>query len=232
MRVPLALVAVFLLAGCTQYSPTDGRDGDFGSCPSWTKGQSGFRIRDDGAMTYNAQSAATYYMPGGNFERWDLKAFNNTHPGAGLASGLLEFNGMPLDQFVFDFRPNHADLAQSTQLLYIQDGEMRLEFFADEGGYPGERLRAYDQVLGPNSARDEWVFRSDPAKHFSFYNVTLRLDLAAVDEAPHPRGVFLHWFMTEVDLDHDADTTTLELIRYIPELWYRTCSKDGTRFGN
>lgn len=232
MRALAIASVVFLLAGCTQNSPGDGTPtGDYGSCPSWVKGLSGYKIRDDGAMTYLPENAATYYMPGGGFERWDLRAFNQTDPGVGLGSGLLTFQDHPLDQMVFDFRPDSGvSLANTSRLLYIQDGEMHLEFFADEGGYPGELLFAYDQTKGPSSAQDKWVFRSDPVKNYSFYNITLRLDLAHADEDPNPRGVFVHWIMAEVDLDRNPDTTTMEAIRYAPELWYRTCGGDGTRY--
>lgn len=232
MRIVALLALVFLLAGCTQNSPTNGGPaGDFASCPSWVKGQSGYQVRDDGAMTYTADNAATYYMPppDGNYERWDLKAPNATTPGSGIGTGLQTFQGYPLDQLVFDFRPETSNLTAAKQLLYIQDGELTLEFLADEGGSPGQVLRAYDQARGPSSARDSWVFASDPVKKFAFHNITLRLDLAQPDEDPNPRGVFLHWTMTKVNLDNDFDTTTMELIRYNPQLWYRTCSSDGTR---
>lgn len=223
MRTASLLALGLLLAGCTQYTPDE--DIPFVSCPFWIQGLSSQGVNDRGSMTFPAPGGA---LP--SFERWDVFKGNGTTPGQGFGSGALDFQGHPLDQLVFDFRaePNKP-LANSSRILYIQDGEMTLEFLASDDGFPGEVLQAYDEALGPSSKRDSWVFTSDPATKFSIYNITLRLDLAGSDQAPNPRAVFAHWTMSKVNQDGDSQTTTTEVIRYSPEMWYRTCSADGTQ---
>lgn len=218
----LLLAAVALtLSGCT--APSGGDDGGFEiSCPAWVHLPHNAQIVD-GTLLMTNQTMAP------DLTRWDFKEPGQT-PGQGIGEGNLEtYKGRPLDQMVFDFRMRERDGSKAAQLLYVQDAELRLRFHASDGGYPGERLQAYDEALGRSSLRDEWVFRADPRLHYGIFNVTLRLELADSGEEPAPRGVFLEWEMVP-DLDRDIDTPSIARMRYAPQYLYRTCSDDGTRF--
>jgi len=222
VRILALLALALLIPGCTQNDPGDGGDEPQMSCPSWMKYPHNGQIID-GAMLFNNQTTAP------DFERWDFMEPNATRPGQGIGDGhLLEYNDRPLDQIVFDFHMRNKAANAPARLLYVEDAQLNLRFYASEGGYPGEPLGAYDQALGPDSTQHEWVFRSDPSTRYAIYNVTLRLDLAQADEDPNPRGVFLHWEL-QPNLDGDIDTQSIALMKYAPEFWYRTCGKDGTR---
>jgi hypothetical protein len=223
MRVALLLAALPLmagLAGCTQGTPGD----DFqATCPSWIKGRDAMGV--NGNLLFTNQTT----MP--DFDRWDFREGNNSawtgrnnphgRPGTGLGDGLEELFDRPLDFLVFDFRFTE----DGKRMLYIQDAQLIVRFYASEGGNPGEPLDAYLQGR-PQTAKSEWVYTTAPGG-FLLVNDTLRVDLARPDEAPNPRGVFVHWQMVP-NLDRNVDTASVAIMRYSPEFWYRSCNADGT----
>ncbi|MFA5944941.1 MAG: hypothetical protein WC876_10805 [Candidatus Thermoplasmatota archaeon] len=224
--VLLVLASSLALTGCVQGGPDD----DFGTptCPSWTKGRNAQIVSPAAKLLYSNQTTAP------DFDRWDFTEETyyangtvQTRWGA-FGSPYATFSGRPLDFIVFDFAG--AEFSGGRSILFVQDAEVKLLFFAaNEDGSPGELLPSWDTSKGQASAQDEWTFRSDPAKGFAFYNVTLRVDLAQPDDDPNPRGVFAYWTWV-FDLDHDRDTPSLLYTGYSPEFWYRSCSKDGTTF--
>lgn len=224
MRVPALLAMALLVAGCTQNDPGSGPGGDdFTSCPSWVKLPHNGQVID-GALMVNRDTVVP------DFERWDFMEPNATRAGQGIGDGhLREFDGHPLDQIVLDFHMRPKQGTQPARVLYVEDAELTLRFYRSDNGYPAEPIAAWDQALGAASAKEEWVFTSDPEDRYAIYNVTLRMDLAQPDQQPDPTGVFLHWQMTQHDLDGDIDTPSAAIMRYAPEFWYRTCSSDGTK---
>lgn len=231
VRLLLAVVLTFVLAGCTQGSP--GLDPDeVGSCPSWV--QYPHKTHSVGVgdplQWYHTGTQARF-----DVEQWDFRAPSSNKttgapiPGTAFGSTYEFYEGRPLDFLVFDFAV-HGQLNKSKTLLLVVDAEVHLQFIASEGGYPtGEVLAAWDVKKGPASAKTDWVFKPDPATNYAYYNLTLQVDLAPIDQDPNPRGVFLHWTW-EPDLDKDPETPSILRRGYAPDLWYRTCSKDGTRF--
>lgn len=223
----LALVALVLLVpGCTQNDPGGGPgDDDFITCPSWIKWPHDAYIISRGHPLRSDQPAT---------EAWDFRGpyvdeQGVERRGTALGEGArIEYNDHPLDFLRIDFKAT-TPLNQSDTTLIVVDAEVRLEFLASQDGYPtGEVLRAYDLSKGPSSAQDEWVFRSDPVKGYEVFNITFQVDLAQSDEDPNPRGVFLHWSWMP-NLDGNPDTPSVLDRGYVPELWYRTCSDDGTK---
>lgn len=225
----LLLAAGVLLAGCTQNSPNGEDGGAFGSCPSWVKGLSQERVVWSVNFLFTNQSTSAPAL-----DDWDLREptfdaqGNLAKPGAGFGEGFQEFQGAPLDQVVFDFVRRGSGDKQTG--LFVLDAEVHLTFLASYDGAPGETLSAYDQSKGPSSGKPEWVFRSDDADG-DWFNITLRVDLAGIDQQPDPRGIFVYWTWV-FDLDDNVDTPSAVARGYSPEFWYRTCSADGTRFGN
>lgn len=225
MRVALLAGLVFLLAGCTQGDPgsRNGHSGFQSTCPSWVKYPHNGQIIE-GALQWTNLSTNP-----DDLERWDFMAPNATRPGQGIGDGnLLEYDGHPLDEVVFDFHLRDKSPGTPRRALYVQDAQLHMMFFASEGGYPGQELEAYDTSKGPSSAKVEWIFGSDAAEGYTIHNVTLRVDLAQPDQPPAPAGVFVHWWI-DPDLDGDKDTPSVALMHYAPEFWYRTCSADGTK---
>lgn len=209
------------LAGCTQGDPGGGGDGFEGTCPAWVKGRNAQKV--DGNLALTNQTTVP------DFDRWDFAEpadrdkDGDLDPGTGFGDGITTWLEHPLDFLVMDFDRRHGE----DRLLYVQDAEVKVSFFASDGGYPGDPLQAYLQG-DPDGAQHQWTFRSGPGG-WRIENLTFRVDLARDDEQPDPRGVFVHWEMTDVDLDDDIDTASVVFMRYSPEFWYRTCSRDGTK---
>jgi hypothetical protein len=111
------------------------------------------------------------------------------------------------------------------QLLYIQDAELHVSFFADRDGQLGEEMEAYMDGH-PETAKHDWAFRTEPGSYL-IENITWKVQLAAPDQEPDPHGVYVHWEMLP-NLDNDIDTASVAIMRYAPEFWYRTCWSDGT----
>jgi hypothetical protein len=221
----LLLTSSLALAGCTQGDPGDDLPP---TCPSWTKGLSSQVVQPGIKLLYSNQTMTP------DFDDWDFgeEAYysNGTLQSrwSAFGSNLETFMDYPLDFLVFDFEG--AAISGGKSILYVQDAEVKLEFFAAgaDGAPSGERLSAWDERLGRSSSRSEWVFRSDAATGYSQSNVTLRVELAPSDQEPNPRGVFVYWSWT-FDLDRDRDTASLLYVGYSPEFWYRTCGSDGVR---
>ena len=220
----VAATLAFLLAGCTQGSPGTGPDGFASTCPSWIKYPHNGQIIE-GALQWTNTSTNP-----GDLERWDFMKWNATRGGQGIGDGhLLRYDGHPLDQLEFDFHLRDKAAGQPRRVLYVEDAELHARFFAAEDGYPGQLLEPWDRALGPSSAKHEWTFTSDPVKRYAIHNVTLKLELMPADQDPSPVGVFVQWELIP-DLDHNPDTPSVALMHYVPEFWYRTCSKDGTKW--
>ena len=214
MRLPALLLATLVpLAGCTQLDPGDD-DPDFtGTCPSWVKGMGTQVI--EGALLLTKETTAP------DFDRWDFREATAEAPGNGLGDGYLEFNGHPLDQIVLDFH-QRDEPGKPKRLLWVLDAELHLRFYRADGGQVGEPVEAWDQALGASSSKHEWVFGKQPGKEFGYHNITLRIDLTDPADDPDPHGVFAHWEMIP-DLDSNPDTPSAAVMRYAPDLWYRTC---------
>lgn len=228
MRLAVVVAVAFLLAGCTQGSPGGGKDTFSPSCPSWIKYPHNGQIVEGGMQwTNQSQPHPNFNGEISDLDRWDFMEPNATRGGQGLGDGLLTYEGHPLDQLVLNFHYRQKQGSEPARILYVQDAELHVRFYANEGGYPGQQLSPWEESQGRSSAKAEWVFTSDPQKHWSMFNLTWHLDLAQPDEAPAPIGVFVEWEMIP-DQDHDVDTPSAALIHYAPEFWYRTCSKDGT----
>lgn len=216
MRLALLLALLtssFALAGCTQGTPGD----DFGSptCPSWTRGLN--RQIIDGNLAVTNQTTVP------DLDRWDF-----TEPGdkgSGLGGPYKSFLGRPLDFITMDFHHRQSNDSKENRLLYIQDAELHIRFYADRGGQVGEAMEAFEEGQ-PGTAKHEWVFRTQPGG-FLFVNKTWKVELAAPDQEPDPHGVYVHWEMVP-NLDDDIDTASVVIMRYSPEFWYRTCWSDGT----
>lgn len=223
MRAFPLVAVVLLLAGCTQGDPGD--DGGIATtCPSWVKLPHNGQVIE-GAMLYNKDTTVP------DFERWDFMEPNATRPGQGIGDGhLLEFDDHPLDQIVFDFHMRNKEGSNPARLLYVEDAELTVSFFASRDGEIdfGTPVEAWDQAQGPSSSKHEWTFGIDPAKRYGIHNVTLRVDLAQPWEDPRPHGVFVRWLMTP-DLDGNLETPSIAIMRYAPEFWYRTCSSNGAK---
>jgi hypothetical protein len=217
VRNALALVLLttsLALTGCTQGDPGD----DFGdpTCPSWTRGQS--------RQIINGNLAVTNRTTVPDLERWDF-----TEPGdkgSGLGTPYPDFQGKPLDFITIDLHQRQSSDPNQERLLYIQDAELHVEFFAERDGQLGEDMEAYEEGK-PATAKHEWVFRTAPGGYL-IENLTWKVDLAASDQQPDPHGVFVRWTMVP-NLDNDIDTASVVIMRYSPEFWYRTCWADGTR---
>jgi hypothetical protein len=221
MRLLAVLLLAFLLAGCTQGTPD--REDDFqASCPSWIKYPHNGQIIE-GAMQWTNQSTNP-----NDLDRWDFMQWNATRGGQGLGDGLLEYEGHPLDQIVLNFHERQKSAGNPARRLGVQDGELHVRFWANEGGMPGQQLEAWDESLGRSSAKADWTFTSDPVKHYALFNITWHIDLAQPDEEPAPVGVFAEWELIP-DQDRNPDTPSGAVMYYSPELWYRTCSSDGTK---
>lgn len=209
-----ALAASVALTGCTQGDPGDDGFGE-ASCPAWTRGMN--------RQVINGNLAVTNQTTVPDLDRWDF-----TDPGergSGLGGPYGEFLGRPLDFITIDLRQHKGQNEGGDRLLYIQDAELRVTFFADRGGQVGEAMEAFEEGR-PETAKHEWVFRTEPGGYL-IQNVTWRVELAKPDQEPDPHGVFVHWEMVP-DLDNDIDTASVVLMRYSPEFWYRTCWSDGT----
>lgn len=222
MRVVALLGAVLLslsIAGCTQGDPGGGDGNGFeATCPSWVKGPDVFRV--DGNMVLTNRTT----FP--DLERWDLaEPSKDSDRFSGFGDGVLERMGHPLDFLVMDFTFKEGG-QQDSRLLYIQDAELHVEFFASDNGGIGRELSAALEGQ-PETAKHEWVFRTEPGG-YRIENLTWRVELSPSDQAPAPAGVLVHWFMVP-NLDGNIDTASVVLMRYAPELWYRTCSADGTK---
>ncbi len=223
MRTAALLALAFLVAGCTQGSPGSGGKAFEGSCPAWVKYPHSGQIVESALQWTNRSTNPA------DLERWDFMAPNATRAGLGIGDGhLLEYEGHPLDQVWFDFHLRDKSAGQPRRVLFVEDAELHARFYASEDGYPGQALEPWDVALGPSSAKHDWTFTSDPVKHYAIHNVTLRVDLARPDQDPAPAGVFVEWVLVP-DLDRDPDTPSMAMMYYTPDLWYRTCSKDGTK---
>lgn len=219
MRIASFVTLALLLAGCTQGTPS-GPEDEFVSCPSWIKYPHNGQIIEGNLQWTNMSTNPA------DLTRWDFRAPTPQQAGVAIGDGnLLSYNDHPLDQVVFDFHYREKAGGEPRRLLYVQDGELHARFFESVDGQVGEPLEAYDEARGKGSAQHEWTFRSDEATKWSIHNVTLRIDLAADDADPAPRGVFVQW---ELSPDHDGDpnTASVAAMHYAPEFWYRTCSRD------
>lgn len=206
------LLSTLTLAGCSQ-----GEDNRFGdpTCPAWTRGLS--RQIINGNLAFTNQTT----MP--DFERWDF-----TEPGdrgSGLGTPYPEFMGKPLDFLTLDFRMRQSADQKEERLLYIQDAELHVSFFAERDGQLGEAMQAFEDGR-PETAKHEWVYRTTPGGYL-IQNVTWKVELARPDQQPDPHGVYVHWEMIP-NLDNNVDTASVVIMRYSPEFWYRTCSADGS----
>lgn len=217
MRVVAVLAAVLLsagLAGCTQGDP--GKSTFAQTCPAWIKGPD--------AQVVNGNLVLTNQTTQPQFDRWDYREPTDK-PGTGFGDGILQRFNHSLDFLSMDFH-FHQGEGKDARLLYIQDAELHVTFFASEGGVPGQELDASLEGQ-PGTAKHEWVFRTAPGGYL-IENLTWRVELAKPNEPPNPRGVFVHWQMVP-NLDKDINTASVVLMRYSPEFWYRTCSSDGTK---
>ena len=216
MRSALLLVLLtssLAFAGCVRGGPSD----EFGSptCPSWTKGLN--------RQTIDSNLAVTNRTTVPDLDRWDF-----TDPGdkgSGLGTPYREFQGRPLDFLTIDLRQGQSESGE--RLLYIQDAELRVTFFAERDGQLGEEMEAYEEGR-PQTTQHEWVFRTTPGGYL-IQNITWKVELAKPNADPDPHGVFVHWELVP-NLDNDIDTASIAIMRYSPEFWYRSCSSDGTRF--
>jgi hypothetical protein len=202
------------LAGCTQGDPNGGFKQ---SCPAWIKGPD--------AQVVNGNLVLTNQTTQPQFDRWDYREPSAKSPGTGFGDGLLQRFNHSLDFLSMDFH-FHQGEGKDARLLYVQDAELHVSFFASENGAPGESLDASLEGQ-PSTAKHEWTFRTTPGGYL-IENLTWRVELAHPDQPPNPRGVFVHWEMIP-NLDNNIDTASVILMRYSPEFWYRTCSSDGTK---
>jgi hypothetical protein len=216
VRTALAMVLLtssLALTGCTQGDPgPEGLDG--ATCPSWTRGQS--------RQVINGNLAVTNRTMVPDLERWDF-----TEPGdkgSGLGTPYPEFLGKPLDFLTIDLRQRQSDDPNEARVLYIQDAELHVEFFAERDGQLGEDMEAYEEGK-PATAKHEWVFRTAPGGYL-IQNITWKVELASPDQQPDPHGVYVRWTMIP-NLDNDIDTASVAIMRYSPEFWYRNCWEDG-----
>lgn len=199
-------------AGCTQGDPGD----DFEpTCPSWTRGLN--------RQVINGNLAVTNRTTVPDLDRWDF-----TEPGdkgSGLGGPYKDFQGRPLDFLTINLQQKQSNSSNEDRLLYIQDAELRVTFFADRDGQLGEEMEAFEEGR-PATAKHEWVFRTTPGGYL-IQNITWKVEMAKPDQDPDPHGVYVHWEMVP-NLDGDIDTASVVIMRYSPEFWYRTCSSDGT----
>lgn len=202
------------LTGCTQGSP--GEDDDIRqTCPAWTRGLN--------RQVINGNLAVTNQTTVPDLDRWDF-----TEPGdkgSGLGTPYGSAQGKPLDFMTLDLRQKSGGDPNDDQLLYIQDAELRVRFFAERDHQLGEEMEAYEDGK-PATAKHEWVFRTAPGGYL-IQNITWKLELAKPDQQPDPHGVYVHWEMVP-NLDNDIDTASVAIMRYAPDFWYRTCWEDGT----
>lgn len=212
--VPILLLTSSLaLAGCTQGDPGDD---DLGSptCPAWTRGLN--------RQIINGNLAVTNRTTVPDLDRWDF-----TEPGekgSGLGGSYGQFMGKPLDFLTIDLRQKQGEDPNENRLLYIQDAELHVRFFADRDGQLGEEMEAFEDGR-PETAKHEWVFRTAPGGYL-IQNITWKVELAQPDQEPDPHGVYVHWEMLP-NLDNDIDTASVVIMRYSPEFWYRSCWSDG-----
>ena len=210
----LLLTSSLALTGCTQGDPGD--DGDLGTptCPSWTRGMN--------RQIINGNLAVTNRTTVPDLDRWDF-----TEPGdkgAGLGGSYGAFLGKPLDFMTIDLRQKQGGDPKEDRLLYIQDAELHVRFYADRDGQVGEEMQAFEDGH-PETAKHEWTFRTAPGGYL-IQNITWKVELAKPDQEPDPHGVYVHWEMVP-NLDNDIDTASVVIMRYSPEFWYRSCWSDG-----
>jgi len=209
----LLLTSSLALTGCTQGDPGDD---DLGtpSCPSWSRGLN--------RQIINGNLAVTNRTTVPDLDRWDF-----TEPGdkgSGLGGPYGEFMGKPLDFMTLDLRQKQGSDPNENRLLYIQDAELHVRFYADRDGQVGEEMQAFEEGR-PETAKHLWTFRTAPGGYV-IQNITWKVELAKPDQEPDPHGVYVHWEMVP-NLDNDIDTASVVIMRYSPEFWYRSCWSDG-----
>jgi hypothetical protein len=222
LRPAGAVLVAFLFTGCLQGGEDDG--GFDPTCPSWVLGLGGAHVHGEFANFT------------GHIYRRDMKEADQNGNAIPLGSNQLEFMDHPLDQMAFDFHYKTRGSGNRTvtdQIFYVQDGTVEVHAFRYDPDSPpdhtGEELPIYDEAKGPASATYGMNFSSDPERHWSMFNVTLRVNLAEPWEEPDPQGVFLDWWFFR-DQDQDPETASVALLYYKAQLWYRTCGEDGTRY--
>ncbi len=218
LRALVPLLLAVTLSGCLQGDPGKGEE-IVPTCRNWIVYPGGAQVRSAFSDTVTSED---------DFYKRNTKKEDSNGPARPVVSGPLEWHGQPLDQVTFDFHYKVQEGENSTQfdrVLYVQDGTLQMRVYRHDPLQPkgtGEELPIYDEAQGPVAAEYGWNFTSDAGRHWSIFNVTMRVSLALANGSPGPSGIFVDWFFFR-DQDHDPETGSVAFMYYKAEQLYRNC---------